>query len=149
MSYFDDFGNGDSRKIPYDDIPISRNERSARGGSSNRMGRSFRMGKFPTLIISFMVVLNLILSIVCIYFIKNTKNRTIYNNIIEVGAGSEVSSAVKLSAYSSSVAVAAGSRCSTEYEFYNEMDSRGAGSLSHHCGGFPKDRRTDAVYGTG
>ena len=125
MSYFDDFG--DSKKIPYDDIPISRNERASRG--SGRYGRGFRMGKFSTLIISFMIVLNLILSIVCIYFIKNTKNRTVYNNIIEVGAGSEVSSAVKVSAYESSIAVAAGSKCNSEYDFYNTMESRGAGVI--------------------
>ena len=103
MSYFDDFG--ESKKIPYDDIPISRNERSARG--SGRMGRTFKMSRFSTMIIAFMIVLNLILSVVCIYFIKSTKNRTIYNNVIEIGGGTEVSSAVKSSAFLSTVAVAA------------------------------------------
>ena len=129
MSYFDDFGNSRS-KIPYDDIPISRNERSSRG--SGRFGNGSRAGgRFSTIIISFMVVLNLVLSVVCIYFIKNTKNRTIYNNIIEVGAGgSEVSSAIKTSAFLSSVGVAAGTgSCRNEYEFYNNMDSRGSGVI--------------------
>lgn len=125
MSYFDDFG--DSKKIPYDDIPISRNERTSRG--SGRSGRGVRMSKFSTMIISFMIVLNFILSIVCIYFIKNTKNRTIYNNVIEIGAGSEVSSAIKTSAFLSSVGVAAGTSCNNESDFYNSMDSRGAGVI--------------------
>ncbi len=124
MAYFDEFDNS-RRKIPYDDIPITRNERGSRGTS--KYGRSIKMGKFSTTIISFVVVLNLILSFVCIYFIANRKNRIIYNNIIQVGAGSEVSSAVKTSAFLSSVGVAAGSSCSSEYEFYNTMDSRGAG----------------------
>ena len=125
MSYFDDFG--ESKKIPYDDIPINRNERPARG--SGRMGRTVKMSKFSTMIISFMIVLNLVLSIVCIYFIKSTKNRTIYNNVIEIGGGSEVSSAIKSSAYLNTVAVAAGNSCNSEYEFYNSMDSRGAGVI--------------------
>ena len=127
MSYFDNFGSSGS-KIPYDDVPISRNERAAQG--SGRFSRNFRMGKLSTVIISFMVILNLILSFVCIYFIKNTKNRTIYNNIIEVGAGSEVSSAIKTSAFLSSVAVAAGTgSCRNEFDFYNNMDSRGSGVI--------------------
>lgn len=127
MSYFDNFGSSGS-KIPYDDVPISRNERSSQG--SGRFSRNFRMGKISTIVISFMVVLNLILSFVCIYFIKNTKNRTIYNNIIEVGAGNEVSSAIKTSAFLSSVGVAAGtSSCKNEFDFYNNMDSRGSGVI--------------------
>ena len=125
MSYFDDFG--ESRKIPYDDIPITRNERTSRG--SGGFGKNLRTGRFSTMIISFMIVLNLILSVVCIYFVKNTKNRTIYNNVIEVPAGSEVSSAVKISAFESSVAVAAGTSCDSEEEFYNSMKSRGAGVI--------------------
>lgn len=126
MSYFDDFG--ESKKIPYDDIPINRNERTSRG--SGRTGRTMRMNRFSTMIICFMIVLNLVLSVVCIYFIKSTKNRTIYNNVIEIGGGSEVSSAVKSSAFLSTIAVAAGnSGCNSEYDFYNSMDSRGAGVI--------------------
>lgn len=127
MSYFDDFG--DSRaKIPYDDIPITRNERAQRSyGSSSRGG--FGMGKFPMIVISFIVVLNLILSAVCIYTIKNTKTRTINNYVIEMGASSEVSSAVKNSALMSSVCVAAGGNCSTESSFYTSALSRGSGVI--------------------
>jgi S1-C subfamily serine protease len=126
VSYFDDFG--ESKKIPYDDIPINRNERTSRG--SGRTGRTMRMNRFSTMIICFMIVLNLVLSVVCIYFIKSTKNRTIYNNVIEIGGGSEVSSAVKSSAFLSTIAVAAGnSGCNSEYDFYNSMDSRGAGVI--------------------
>ncbi len=128
MSYFDDFGNSRS-KIPYDDIPINRNERDSRGSGRFRNGSG--ISRLSTIIISFMVVLNLILSVVCIYFINNKKHRTIYNNIIEVGSGgSEVSSAIKTSAFLSSVGVATGtSTCKNEHDFYNNMDSRGSGVI--------------------
>lgn len=124
MAYFDNYGSSRS-KIPYDDIPITRNERSSRG--SVRSAGSPRMSKFSTFIISFMIVLNLVLSVVCIYFIKNTKNRTIYNNEIILSSSSEVASAVKTSALLSTVGVAAGDRCNSVNDFYNSMDSRGAG----------------------
>lgn len=127
MSYFDDFGESRS-KIPYDDIPITRNERTQRSyGGSSRGG--FRLGKLPTIVISFIVILNLILSAVCIYTIKNTKSRIINNYIVEVGASSEVSSAVKNSALMSSVCVAAGGNCSTESSFYTSALSRGSGVI--------------------
>lgn len=129
MSYFDDFGESRS-KIPYDDIPISRNERGSRGSMTSRSGSGFRMNKISSVIISFMVILNFVLSLVCIYFVKNTKHRTIYNNVIEVGSGGGVSSAVKSSAFMNSVGVVAGTGgCNTEYEFYNTMESRGSGVI--------------------
>ena len=143
MSYFDDFGESRS-KIPYDDIPISRNERGSRGSMSSRSGSGFRMNKISSIIISFMVVLNFVLSLVCIYFVKNTKHRTIYNNVIEVGSGGGVSSAVKSSAFMNSVGVVAGTgRCNTEYEFYNTMESRGSGVI-YKVGRKSNDPTTEA-----
>lgn len=107
MNFFDDYGNN-NKKIPYDDVPITRNERVQRGfGGSNRSG--FKISKFSSIAISFMIVLNLVLSVVCLFLIKNIKTRNINNYSIEVGSSSEVSSVVKNSALASSVCVSVGS----------------------------------------
>ena len=81
MGYFDDFGESKS-KIPYDDIPINRNEKTSRGFGS--FFRNLKFSKVSTIVLSLVVALNLVLSCVCIYLVNNTKNRTIYNNIIQI-----------------------------------------------------------------
>lgn len=127
MNYFDNYDNGNS-KIPYDDVPISRNERVQRGyGGSSHGG--FHAGKHTTIIISFMLVLNFILSAVCLFLIKNKTYRTINNYTIQVGTNTEVSSAIKTSSLLSSICVSAGGVCNTEYAFYNKSNSRGSGVI--------------------
>ena len=107
MNFFDDYGDK-YNKIPYDDVPITRNEKVQRGfGGSNHGG--MRISKFSSIAISFMVIVNLVLSVVCLFFIKNIKTRTINNYTVEVGSSSEVSSVVKNTALSSSVSVFVGS----------------------------------------
>ena len=105
MSYFDDYGDRRS-KIPYDEVPITRNERVQRGGSSGHGG--MRVGRFSSVAVSFMIVVNLILSVVCLYLINNKKTRVINNYSIEVGSSSEVSAVVKNTALTSSVCVSVG-----------------------------------------
>ncbi len=106
MNYFDDYGDKRT-KIPYDDMPITRNERTQRGfGGSNRGG--MRIGKVSSIAISFMIIVNLVLSVVCLFLIKNIKTRTINNYTVEVGSSSEVSSVVKNTALASSVSVFVG-----------------------------------------
>lgn len=108
MNYFDDYGDNRRSKIPYDEVPITRNERVQRGaGSSGRGG--LRVGRFSSLAVSFIVIVNLILSVVCLFLIKNIKTRTINNYSIEVGTSSEVSAVVKNTALTSSVCVSVGS----------------------------------------
>lgn len=127
MSYFDDY-NESRTKIPYDDIPITRNEKAQRSYSGS--GRVVaRMSKFSTIAVSFLVILNIVLSIVCVYFIRNTKNRTINNYVIEMGASSEVSAAVKNTSLLSSICVAAGGACNSESTFYSSTLSRGSGVI--------------------
>ena len=70
MSYFDDYGERRS-KIPYDEVPITRNERVQRGAGSS--GRGARVGRFSSVAVSFMVVINLVLSLVCLFLINNKK----------------------------------------------------------------------------
>ena len=108
MSYFDDYGDNRRSKIPYDEVPITRNERTMRGGGSSGRG-GVRLGKFSSFAVSFIVIVNLILSVVCLFLIKNTKTRTINNYSIEVGSSSEVSSVVKNTALTSSICVSVGS----------------------------------------
>lgn len=106
MSYFDDYGERRS-KIPYDEVPITRNERVQRGVGSS--GHGVRVGRFSSVAVSFMVVINLVLSLVCLFLINNKKTRVINNYSIEVGSSSEVSAVVKNTALTSSVCVSVGS----------------------------------------
>ena len=127
MSYFSNYEN--NSKIPYDDIPISRNEKSSRGGIiggfENR--NHSRKRSSPSVFLTIMVILNLVLSVTCLYFIKTTKKRTVNQYVIEMSSNSEVSSAAKASAYLNSVCVAAGGICNSESSFYNSTNSRGSG----------------------
>lgn len=106
MGYFDDYGSSRT-KIPYDDVPITRNERAKRNNGSSRGGS--RMSKTaPSFIVSFGLIINLVLSVVCLFLVGTKKYRTINNYVIEVGAGSEVSMAVKNSAIANSVCITSG-----------------------------------------
>lgn len=105
MNYFDDYGDS-RRKIPYDDMPITRNEKSSRSyNSSGGHARSGGVGKFPLIIISLVLVLNMILSVVCLYLIKTKKVRVINNYEIALSPSSAVSSVTALNASLSSVQV--------------------------------------------
>ena len=106
MNFFDDYGDKRT-KIPYDDVPITRNERVQRGFSGSGRG-GMKISKFSSIAVSFMIIVNLVLSVVCLCLIKGIKTRTINNYSIEVGSSSEVSSVVKNSALSSSVCVSVG-----------------------------------------
>lgn len=103
MDYFDDYGSSRS-KIPYDDVPVTRNERQTRYGSSGR-GGGRRTRTAPSYLVSFGLIINLLLSVVCLFLIGTRKYRTINNYVVEVGAGSEVSLAVKSQAITSTVCV--------------------------------------------
>lgn len=104
MGYYDDYNN-DRHKIPYDDYPVTRNERTASGGGRNRSGGF----KAPPLLMSILLVANMLLSVISFVMVKTTKYRTINNYILELGDNSEVSIdiAIKNSAISSSVCVTA------------------------------------------
>ena len=123
MSYFDELGENRS-KIPYDDVPISRNERTARSAPISSGGLGF--GKFSKIVISFLIVVNLVLTIVCVYFVRNSKSRVInnYNVSSDVSSSSMISSAAYMNASLSSICVAAGGICESYEDFNTKTDSR-------------------------
>lgn len=105
MNYFDDYGDS-RRKIPYDDVPITRNERTGRSynnSSSRHSGGG--VGRLPLVIISLVLFVNMVLSVVCIYLIKTKNIRTINNYELNVNSSSAVSSATAISAFMSSVQI--------------------------------------------
>ena len=105
MGYYGNYGERQS-KIPYDEVPITRNERAQRGFSSHREG--MRLGRFASIAVSFTIIANVILSVVCLFLIKNIRPRIINHYNIEVGSTGEVSAVVKNSALSTSVSVSVG-----------------------------------------
>lgn len=102
MSYFDDYGSSGS-KIPYDDVPITRNENARRSGSGRSRSRMTKTA--PSFLVSLGLIINLLLSVVCFILVSNKKYRTINNYVLDVGSGSEVSMAVKSMAISSTICV--------------------------------------------
>lgn len=132
MSYIDDFNdNVVSSKIPYDDIPISRNSRRS-GGSYNRKSGGFSLSGFKTLVVlvSLLFVVNVVLFGTLIYYIKHGKvdNINVYYN--EINATQEsISTIASNTALKSAVNIAAGGNCSDEESFYSYTLSKGAGVI--------------------
>lgn len=102
MGYYDGYNGG--HKIPYDDYPVTRNEKSYSGGGSSRGGVRF---KAPPLFVAIVLVLNLLFSVTSFILVKTTKYRTINNYVLELGSVSEVNRAVKASAISKTICVTA------------------------------------------
>lgn len=105
MNYFDDYGDS-RRKIPYDDVPITRNERTIRNYNNSSGRRSGGgVGRLPLILISLVLFVNMVLSVVCLYLIKTKNVRVINNYDLNVSSSSAVSSATAISAFMSSVQV--------------------------------------------
>lgn len=105
MSYYGNYGERNS-KIPYDEVPITRNERTQRSYVSHRGG--MRSGRLASAAVSITIVANIILSIVCLFLINRIRPRVINNYSIEVGSTGEVSAVIKNSALANSVCVFTG-----------------------------------------
>lgn len=142
MSYFDDY-NDRMSKIPYDEVPITRNEQNQRAQGYYRGG--MKTGKFATMVISFMLIVNFVLTFVCLSLITNMKVRTVNNYVVEVGGNAGVSSAIKNSALLSSCAVASGGNCSTAESFYNQSQSRGSGVI-YRVDKNPNNSQVGTIY---
>lgn len=125
MSYIDETRNSSNSKIPYDDIPISRNERHSRhGGRKN--APSF---KLFAAFLAFSFLINIALCISTIYFFKNgiTKNINIFDN--HFSSSTSISSLAVANARWSSVCVAAGGSCNDEGTFFRNTRSQGSGVI--------------------
>lgn len=145
MSYIDDFNeNVNNKKIPYDDIPISRGPGGSGGSRAyrkNSIGASFSGFKTLIIIVAVMFVANIVLCATCFYYLRNGKVKNVnvyYNNI----TATEESSSIIASntALKSAVCVAAGGNCSDEYSFYNYTLSKGAGVI------FQVDEDSKTIY---
>ena len=140
MSYIDDFNeNVNNNKIPYDDIPISRNVNSSK--------KSFKASvsgfKILVVLVSLMFVVNIVLCCTMFYYIKNGKTKTVnvYYPNINATEESAISTIASNTALKSAVNIAAGGSCSDEYSFYNYTLSKGAGVI------YDVDEETKSVLG--
>ena len=141
MSYIDDFNENVNNKIPYDDIPISRNVRKSRSVRSSSRGASVSSFKILVAIVSVLFIANIILCSTMFYYLKNgkVKNVNVYYN--EINATEEsISTVASNKALKSAVCIAAGGSCSDEYSFYNYTLSKGAGVI------YDVDENTKTVY---
>lgn len=131
MSYLDDYESSTRNKIPYDDIPISRNgtSSSSRRKSSLRAPRG--INKILISLVSVMFVINIVLCSVSVYFFRHSKTKEVnvfYNNI---NADTESSALATSTAWWSSVCVAAGGSVSVNDSdsFFTSARSRGSGVI--------------------
>ena len=129
MSYIDDFDDNvtNSKKIPYDDIPISRNV-----NSRNRKNSRMSISSFKVLValVSILFICNVVLCGTLFYYMRNGKvdNINVYYN--EINATEEsISTVASNTALKSAVNVAAGGSCNDEYSFYNYTSSKGGGII--------------------
>ena len=142
MSYIDDYNdNVNRKKIPYDDIPISRNVSSH--SSSRRNGQKFSFSGYKILIslVAVLFVANIVLCCTAFYFLRHgkVKHVNVYNN--EITATEEsVSLHASNTAYRSSICVAAGGSCSNVETFLSNTLSRGSGVI------YRVDKKTNTIY---
>ncbi len=132
MSYIDDFDENVNNKIPYDDIPISRNVRNSRSRSRTGASKLASLSGFKILIVlvSVLFIANIVLCSTLFYYMKNgkVKNVNVYYN--EINATEEsISTVASNKALKSAVCIAAGGSCSDENSFYNYTLSKGAGVI--------------------
>lgn len=129
MSYIDDYNdNVNNKKIPYDDIPISRNYETSK--SSKRKGSTPAI-RILSLLIAVLFVANIVLCVTAFYYLKNGKVKNVnhyYNDDLVINQESTSAYAVS-TAMMSAVCIAAGGSC-TDYEsFFNHTLSKGAGVI--------------------
>ncbi len=131
MSYLDDYEEISSNsKIPYDDIPISRNGENNRRNNRRTTSFSISGNKVLGTVVSLLFIVNIILCGFLVYYIRNGKvdNINIYNNTINATQES-ISTVASNKALQSAVNIAAGGSCNDESSFYNYTSSKGAGVI--------------------
>ncbi len=131
MSYLDDYESSSRNKIPYDDIPISRNGSSSSRKRSSSRAPMMGVNKILICLVSVMFVINIVLCSVSVYFLKHSKTKEVnvfYNNI---NADTESSALATSTAWWSSVCVAAGGSVSVNDadSFFTSARSRGSGII--------------------
>ncbi|MBQ8451185.1 MAG: trypsin-like peptidase domain-containing protein [Clostridia bacterium] len=126
MSYYDGLEERNTKKIPYDDTPISRNSSGSRrqvGGSSPKTV------KVLATLVAVLIFVNIALVIMTFYYLKNSVVKNVYYNTYNLPDSSDVSTYSVSNAKWSSVSIAAGTTISTEEEFYGGGYSSGSGVI--------------------
>ncbi len=129
MSYLDDFNENmtNTNKIPYDDIPITRNASQKR---SPKEKFTFSGNRFLVYLVAVLFCVNVVLCGTLFYYLKHGKidEINVYHNNINASEES-VSAIASNKALKSAVNVAAGGDCNDEESFYNNNSSKGAGVI--------------------
>lgn len=131
MGYLYDYENADGKKIPYDDIPISRNNNS---GSQRRTNKNFSVNRYRIFAVLAVVlfIANIVLCITSVYYFKHAKVKevNIYNNSIYANNENETSFLnATYVANKSAICVSAGGTCYDESSFFSSTKSHGAGVI--------------------
>lgn len=126
MSYIDETKNSSNSKIPYDDIPITRNSKSSRFGGGRGSAPSF---KVFAVFLAMSVVINIALCISTIYFFKNGITKNIYEVHNEFSSPVSFSSLAVSNARWSSICVASGGSCSDQDSFFRNTKEQGGGVI--------------------
>ena len=142
MSYIDDFNDKvNSKKIPYDDIPISRNVSQ---GSSRRNYQKVSISAYKILIslVAILFIANIVLCCTAFYYLRNGKIKyvNVMNDSKIIATEESISVYASNLAYRSSICVAAGGSCSNAETFLNNTLSRGSGVI------YKVDRKTNTIY---
>ena len=117
MSYYDGLEERNTKKIPYDDTPISRNSSASRrqfGG-----GSSPKTVKILAVLVAVLIFVNIALVITTFYYLKNSIVKNVYYNTYNLPDSSNVSTYAVSSAKWSSVSIAAGTTITTEEQFFS------------------------------
>lgn len=126
MSYMQDYEdyNSNSKKIPYDDIPISRKSQGKKP-----LSVSFSGFKVLIILVAVLFVSNIALIITSLYYLNNGIVREVnyYDN--QIIPTTNVSAMATSTAKWSSVCVAAGGTCYDEYSFFTSTKSQGSGVI--------------------
>lgn len=128
MSYLYDYENNDGKKIPYDDIPISRTVSQKK--KSTKI--SFGSNKLLISLVAILVVINIVLCGMSVYFLKHGKTKEVniyYNDIYADEESSAASINAILTANKSAICVSAGGSCTDKDSFFNRTRRHGAGVI--------------------
>lgn len=128
MSYLYDYENNDGKKIPYDDIPISRNS------APKRRANKPTVNTYRVLIclVAILFVANIALMFMSVYYLRHGKTKEVNIFYNDIYANEETSTSfinATLTANKSAVCVSAGGSCSDENSFFNRTRSHGSGVI--------------------
>lgn len=129
MSYIDDYNdNVNNKKIPYDDIPISRNYESKK--SSRRQSVSTPVTKILIVLVAVLFVANIVLCSTAFYYLKHGKVKNVNYYYPNIEANQEsISTYAMTTALMSTICVSAGGNATDYDSFFTHTLSKGSGVI--------------------